>query len=852
MEYYQKSVTDVLTSHATSLSGLSPADAHKRLTQHGENKLKEEHKTSALIILIRQFADLVVYILLGAVAISFFVGEYLDAFVILAILIFNALLGFFQEYKAERSIELLRKLTELKVKVIRDGELQEILSSLIVPGDIIVLEAGDRVCADTRIIEAKNLQTDESSLTGESIPCTKQIAALSGVVDLAERANMLYSGTSVVRGTGKGVVVGTGMHTEIGKIAEMVQHIKQTPTPLQVKLKELGKTLGFLVFAVCVSVFLIGILRNLNTVETLLTAVSLAVAAVPEGLPAVVTICLALSVQHMIRRNALIKRLKSIETLGSVTVICSDKTGTLTTNEMTVKKLYVNQTLVDVGGEGYNSLGSFSIEGKAVEPQSFKLLLDIAASCNNSTKDIGDPTERALLFAALKGDVTTKRNRIDEIPFDSDKKYMATMHEKGVTYYKGAPEVILGMCHSIIINGKRRRLIQRDMQKILTINHQMADDALRVLAMAFSYKHEMCFVGLMGMIDPPKEGVKEALTIAETAGITSIMITGDHPRTAAAIATQIGLHGDVLSGHELSEMSDDDLKHKVKKYTIFARATSEHKVRILEALQRNGEVVAMTGDGVNDAPALKKADVGIAMSLKGTNVTRDAADMVLTDDHYSSIVSAVEEGRTVYDNIKKFVNYLLSANAVEVGVILIGLLIGLPLPLLPLHILWMNLMTDSWPALALSTDRPDSNMMRRPPRDPNESLFKNLKGQMLFTALFGTGIILTLFAVTNNLYGVEKARSITLTALILFEICKAFTCKTREPFKGIFTNTWLNLAALFSLALQILIIYTPLHTLFSLVPLSINDWVWVALVGSTGYFVLELYKLILTPREQYI
>ncbi len=847
MEYYTKEVTEVLHLQATSERGLASSEASLRLQEYGKNVITDDHKIHPITIFFRQFNSIVVYILLLAAVISFVVKEFLDAYTIIAILLFNAVLGFIQEYKAERAVELLRKLTSLKTKVVRSGKLAMIPSADLVPGDIVVFEAGDKICADMRIIEANNLQVDEASLTGESRPVGKFIDAMKGIIDLAERKNMAFSGTAVVRGTGLGVVVSTGMKTELGKIARMVQSVEEAETPLQKKLGEVGSFLGYLVIGICIAVFGMGLWRNLEIIETLLTAISLAVAAIPEGLPAVVTVCLALSVQHMIKRNALVKRLRSIETLGSITTICSDKTGTLTKNEMTVKKIYVNHKSYEVTGDGYNTEGRFISDVEVVDPSNFSRLLDIAVSCNNATEEFGDPTERALLFAALKGDVH-KRERDNEIPFDSDAKFMATFHGN-IGFYKGAVEVILGMCHFIDIEGKTRRLLEKDVKKIEVVNQQMADDALRVLAMAYKKGESMYFVGLMGMIDPPKDGVAEALGLCEQAGIRAIMITGDHPSTAAAIAKQVGMHGEVMTGKELDDTDDDHLREYVRTRSIFARTTSEHKVRILSALQRNGEIVAMTGDGVNDAPAVKKADVGVAMSMRGTDVTRDTADMVLTDDNFSSIVSAIEQGRIVYDNIRKFVNYLLSANAVEVGVIVISMLLGMPLPLLPLQILWVNLMTDSWPALALGIGKAEEDVMKRKPRHPKESIFRGLTGDFIITGILGTLVVLGIFVWAEGVMELAEARTVALSTLITFELFRAYSCKNTKAFGSIFSNKWLNLSVILSILLQVLIIYSPLHIAFKLVPIGFSEWWKIILFSSTGFFFLEFWKIIKFRKE---
>ncbi len=840
MTYHSLAVQEVLRLKDTSVNGLTDVEAEQRLKRHGENKLREERRIHPIQIFFRQFNEIVIYILLFAALVSFFLREYLDAYVILGIIVFDAILGFVQEYKAERAVELLKKLTTLKAKVIRNGVVREIPSNLLVPGDVVFLEAGDKVPADIRIFEARNLQTSEASLTGESQPCTKQIGPINKDVELAERNNMMYSSTIVVRGTGKGIVVETGMDTEVGKIASLIQEVKETKTPLQVKLAQLGRFLGVLVLLIAALVFAIGVLKGLGIYEMLLTSISLAVAAVPEGLPAVVTICLALSVQTMIRSNALVKKLKSIETLGDITVICSDKTGTLTKNEMTVRKIYVNNSVIETTGYGYNADGEFYKDGERVDPKEFQLLLEIAMTCNNATKTVGDPTEMALLYAALKGGAD-RLERVDEIPFDADKKYMATVH-KGFSYYKGAVEIILDMCKYINIGGKTRRLLPKDREKILKVNQQLAEEALRVLAMAYEKHGEMHFVGLMGMIDPPKDNVKEAIELCKLAGIRSMMITGDHPLTAKAIAHQVGLDGRIVIGKELDVMTDEELHVAVKDCSIFARTSSSHKVRILKALQANGEIVAMTGDGINDAPALKRADVGVAMSLKGTDVSRDAAEMVLLDDNFATIVNAVKNGRVVYDNIRKFVDYLLCANTVEVGVIIVSLIIGLPLPLLAVHLLWVNLMTDSWPALALGIDTPAEDVMRRKPRSVRERITSGMTGNIIVTGIIGTVIVLALFY--YNVDDLPKARTVAFSTLILFELFRAYSSRSQKAFAlNFFSNRWLNLAALVSIGLQALVIYTPLHIAFKVVPLMVQDWAYVVLLASAGFFGLELFKL---------
>jgi P-type Ca2+ transporter type 2C len=845
MSYHDKTVKEVLDLTATHEEGLTTAEAQKRILEYGPNKLDKGKKEGPIKIFLRQFNDVLIYILILASVVSFFVGERLDAYVIFAILMFNAIFGFVQEYKAEKAIELLRKLTTLTTKVIRDGKIIPLPSSDIVKGDVIVLESGDKVPADLRIIEERNLHTDEAALTGESNPINKTINSLSQKTPLAERKNMLFSSTNIVRGTAKAVVVETGMQTEIGKIAKMVQEAEYHATPLQKKLKEFSKFLGYITILICALVFIIGVIRGLPLLDMFMTAVALAVAVVPEGLPAVVTVSLAIGVQRMVKRNALIRRLSSIETLGCITVICSDKTGTLTKNEMTVTRLYANQNFYTLTGRGYNDMGEFldSSNDKIDPEQEFPLMLECATSCNDATETTGDPTEMALLFAGKKGKFT-KRQRTNEIPFDSDTKFMATMHD-GFDYYKGAPEIILKMCNSILIDGKKRRMLPKDKDKILEANKEMASNALRVLAMAQKIGNEMYFLGLMGMIDPPKENVSDALEKCETAGIRPVMITGDHPLTAAAIAMKIGMKGKVISGPELEKIDDSELKETVINYSIYARATSAQKVRILKALQSNNEIVAMTGDGVNDAPAIKNSDVGVAMSIKGTDITRDASDMVLTDDNFSSIVNSIEEGRIIYDNIKKFIRYLLSANMAEIGVILVAMLAGLPLPLLPLQILWINLMTDSWPALALGVDPPDHDVMQRKPRSSKENIITHIKFFIFAVGIIGTLAVLGIFLWSMNMgHELNKSRTFALTTLIVIEMFVVYSSKSDKPFTSMFNNRWLNIAVAFSLLLQILIIYTPLNILFKLAPLSVLEWLPVIGLGLISFLILEFLKSI--------
>ncbi len=853
MFFHDKTVQEALDKTATTESGLTQQEAFRRLQQYGPNTIKEEKKAGPIIIFLRQFHNILIYILIFATIISWLLHERLDAYVILAIIIFNAVFGFMQEFKAEKAIENLRKLTALNAKVMRDGAVKIIPSSEVVVGDIIMLEAGDKVPADLRITQASNLQVDESPLTGESMPVNKLIKPLAKEVPLAERKNMLYAGTSIIRGTAQAVVIGTAMQTEIGKIAEMVQKAEHPETPLEKKIKEFSKFLGYVISIICVLIFGVGLIRGGELLEMFLTAIALAVAAIPEGLPAIVTIALALGVQRMVKRNALIRRLNAIETLGCITVICSDKTGTITKNEMTVTKIYANQEFYTVTGRGYNATGEFldASENKVDAEKKLANLLRIAITCNNATETTGDPTERALLFAALKGKAERlKRN--DEIPFDSDTKFMATLHD-GFAYYKGAPEIILEMCTHIIIDGQKRRLLPKDKGKITNANYQMASDALRVLAIAYKKGNEMHFIGMMGMIDPPKEGVAEAIIKCQDAGIKVVMITGDNPATAEAIAERIRLKGESITGQELEKIDDTELKRVVYDYKIYARVTSAQKVRIMSALRANGEIVAMTGDGVNDAPAIKASNIGIAMSLRGTDIARDASDMVLADDNFSSIVNAIEEGRVIYDNIKKFIVYLLAANLAEVAVIFVAMLIGLPLPLLPLQILWINLMTDSWPALALGVDPPSGNVMKRKPRKTDGNLLQGSMEFIITRGLIGTLMVLGIFIwALKNLLPLEEARTYALTTLMLFELFVVFSVKNNKPFTGMFDNMWLNMAVALSFLLQIIVIYTPLNTFFKLTPLTAKEWIPMLILTIAGFILMEGIKYMKLKKSPHL
>ncbi|MEW6062818.1 MAG: calcium-translocating P-type ATPase, SERCA-type [Nanoarchaeota archaeon] len=845
-DYYTADIGEAINSLKTSVNGLSEKEAENRLRAYGLNKIEKRKEASKLTIFLMQFKSFLVFILIIAVIISLLVKEYLDAGVIGAILILNAFLGFFQEYRVERAIEALRKLTPTKARVVRDSKIKEINAEQLVPGDVIVIESGDNIPADARLIEVSALETDESSLTGESVTVKKEIKKLPKA-EVSDRTNMIFSGTTATYGRARAVVTDTGMNTELGKIANLIKKKKET-TPLQKKLDQTGKWMGLLVIIIALIIFLIGLYEDQPLFEMLLVAIALAVAAVPEGLPAVVTITLALGAQRMVKRNALIRKLSSVETLGSVNVICTDKTGTLTVNEMTVKEIYTDNRKIIATGEGYNTLGEFFDGGKKIGPEEIKLILEIAANCNNAILTVGDPTERALAAVAGKGGIKAGLKRIGEIPFDPDKKYMVTIHEKDgkkINYIKGAPEVVLKFCNYIYVNNRRIKLTPRLRRAILKENEFMANKALRVLGFAYSNDklENSIFVGLMGMIDPPRKEVKDSIKLCEKAGIRVVMITGDHKLTAEAIAKDLGIKGQCIIGKELDELSDVQLIKDVDGINIYARVNPGHKVRILKALKARGCIVAMTGDGVNDAPALKKSDIGVAMGVTGTDVAKEASDMVLVDDNFTSIVNAVEEGRMIYDNIRKFVWYLLSSNVGEVLLIFMAMLIGMPLPLLALQILWINLITDGLPALALSIDPESDKVMERKPRNPKEKILSRMS-----LNIFIVGILMALGSLfLFNNYGIGKGRTVVFSALVMFEIFNVLNARSEKEsiFKiGLFSNKYLILAIVGSILLQLAVIYTPLSALFDTVRLGLTDWVYIVLVSSSVLIAIEIKKLI--------
>ncbi len=869
--------------------GLSEAEARARLAGHGPNALAEKKGHGPLSILLDQFRNLIIWVLMGAALVSGFLQEWVDALAIVAIVILNAILGFIQEFRAEKSLEALKKLSAPMAKAVRDGHHLTLPARELVPGDLVEVEAGDNVPADARIIwHTANFAVQEASLTGESTPVAKTVLALQEPeVPLAERANMVYLGTSVTSGKARALVAETGMGTELGKIAGMIQSIEHVVTPLQRRLEEFGKWIVYAAFALVGIIFLLGVLRGGSVLEMFLTAVSLAVAAIPEGLPAVVTIALALGVRRMVKRHALIRKLPSVETLGCATVICSDKTGTLTRNEMTVRAVRTGGergSLFQVTGSGYGPEGEFVLETASADPAARPDLLGLLRSatlCNGAElyrKEAGfgfsgDPTEIALLSAAAKAGVWKDAAEKDfpfedEIPFDSERKKMTMVRRGGgvlTAFVKGAPDILLADCARIAEGGSVRPLTAADREAILRANDDLADQALRVLAVArrdldppparyeaAEVERDLVFEGLLAMIDPPREEAKEAVRLCREAGIRTVMITGDHKKTAVAIARELGFFQEgavALTGEELDRMGEEEFQAMVVKVPVYARVSPEHKLRIVRALKKRGDIVAMTGDGVNDAPAVKEADIGVAMGITGTDVTKEVADMVVTDDNFASIVAAVEEGRGIYDNIKKFVHYLLSCNAGEILVMFTAVLVGLPSPLLPIQILWVNLVTDGLPALALGVDNISPGIMKRKPRRTNEPVIPPREAVSLVlegAVVAACSLVAFGYEYFVDTAGLDKSRTMAFLVLAYCQDFHSYNCRSQKEslFRlGFFSNRNLVAASLTSLVLQLMVIYTPfMRKIFRTVPLTLQDWEIVILLASVPFWIMEAVK----------
>ncbi|MCF6155640.1 MAG: cation-translocating P-type ATPase [Candidatus Brocadia sp.] len=892
-------------------SGLSHVEAENRLIKYGYNQLEEKEGVSPLILFLGQFNDFIVWILIVAAIVSGFLGEWIDALAIVAIVIINAIIGFIQEYRAEKSLDALQKMTTPFSRVLRNSEVHSIPSRNIVPGDIVLLEAGDCVPADGRLYSSFGLKTQEASLTGESTPVSKSTEPLQNpLLPIGDRENMVFMGTSVTSGKGICVVISTGMHTELGKIAGLIQESGKEETPLQRKLEVFGKKLVYLCLGIVAIVFLLELWRKDPLLEAFLMSVSLAVAAIPEGLPAIVTIALALGVQRMVKRHVLIRKLPAVETLGCTTVICSDKTGTLTQNEMTVRKIFVNGKTIDISGTGYAPEGNFTFNNtplSEIDKRMVTFVLGIGVLCNNAHlkrdnttwKILGDPTEGAILSAAAKAGIwkeglQKKFPLASEIPFDSDRKKMSTIRKTPYSVQlvceKGAADVIVKDCTRISIGGELRDLTEDDIRVIVNENNKMADAALRVIGIAFkpvdietinpdpdSLERDLIFAGLLAMIDPPRPEVKDAVATCHKAGIKTVMITGDHKNTARAIGEELGfLRNDrkAIDGMELDTLPDEILEKEVSKIAVYARVSAEHKLRIVKAWKKQGEVVAMTGDGVNDAPAVKEASIGVSMGITGTDVTKEASDMIITDDNFASIEAAVEEGRGIYDNIKKSIHYLLSCNAGEIFTMLFASIFNLPLPLFPIQILWINIATDGLPALALGVDAVDPDIMKRPARRSTEQIIDRNLGSLIVFQGFLIALS-TLLAYLYVLYytssvkpgylhywflnklipccfggplsgDLERARTVAFSVMVISQLFHSFNCRNahRSLFMiGVFTNKKLLLATGFSLAMQVAIVYIPYsENIFKVIPLELKDWIAIFGFSTLVFIIMEIIK----------
>lgn len=895
--YYDQEISSVFEELKTSEEGLSSGEAEKRLKEYGKNELKEKEETSVFRLFLSQFKSILIAILIIASIVSALVGETVDAIVILFTVLLAGVLGFMQEYRAEKAIELLKSLTSPETVVIRDRTEKEIPSTELVPGDIILLQTGDRIPADARIIKEFNLKVDESSLTGESVPVQKNTDALPAATSEADRKNMVYAGTAVAYGRGRAVVTATGMKTSFGELAGLLGTIERSRTPLQKSLDKFGRWIGIATLIIVAFVAVLGVFSGFSPFDMFLWGVALAVAAIPEALPAVVTVGLGLGVRRMVRRNALVRKLPSVETLGATDVICSDKTGTLTQNKMTVEKIYINEQFLKVTGVGYNPEGKF-LNGDSEVPEDEKhlrILLLGAALCNDSNlheegngwKITGDPTEAALVVAAAKAgfeksELDLKYPRLAEIPFSSENKRMTTLNKledgpgsfldsKLVAFSKGAPEVILASCTRIFLEGEIRALTPEQKQAISGQVKDLADQALRVMAFSFrpleegfspeklssgetpaeKVEEDMVFSGLAGMRDPPREEVKAAIKTCEDAGIKTVMITGDHKITAAAIARELGILKEndlTLTGSELDSLEDSEFEERVERVSVYARVYPAHKLRVVEALKKKGYIVAMTGDGVNDAPALKAADMGIAMGITGTDVSKEASSMILTDDNFASIVSAVEEGRNIFKNIKNFITYGLTAHIGEVLIVLIAILGWQILPLLAVQILWINLITDGLPPMALSVEPPDRGLMKQKPRNVEEGLVTRRE----IAAGLGLGGLITLQALIilvwalDSGFSISKLQTLIFTLIVISLMFNAFNWRSDRysVFSlGFFTNRSLVYAVLTTVLLQLMVIYVPfLQFAFRTVPLSLSEWGVILALASTTLISMEVVK----------
>jgi Ca2+-transporting ATPase len=893
MKWHQKSADQALSELNTSLSGLSQDDAAQRLIMYGPNELKVKKKKHPIMMFLDQFKDFLIIVLICAGAIAGILGKPTDMIAIMAIVVLNAIIGFIQEYRAEKAMEALKMMASPSATVVRDGVPHMIPAAAIVPGDVILLEAGQIVPADMRLFEVANLKVEEAALTGESVPVEKHHLAIPDEhLPLGDRRNMAYQGTILTYGRASGVVTATGMETEMGKIASMLQEEKELKTPLQQRLTVFGKKLAYAIFVICAIVFVAGLMRGEDMMLMLLTAISLAVAAIPEALPAVITITLALGAQKLVKQNALIRKLPAVETLGSVTYICSDKTGTLTLNKMTVEEVYYDAKIIKLADLSKGTL--LESPAPTTGNMGFCLptsdyLLTSSALCNDAKMDaqgkiIGDPTEIALyIFARDRGrdknDVQHRMTRVAEIPFDSDRKSMTTFHLAAhasadsncgfISFTKGAAEVLLDRAINIYTSEGIKPIDKKDIHRV---TDKMAADGLRVLCMAMrkwekipqslapeEVEKDLTIIGLVGMMDPPRDEAREAVHLCKTAGIKPVMITGDHPITARAIAKRIGIIEEdtknIITGRELEKLPLEEFEEKVEQIRVYARVVPEQKLKIVKALQDKGQFVAMTGDGVNDAPALKRANIGVAMGITGTDVSKESSSMILLDDNFATIVNAVREGRRIYDNILKFIKYSMTCNAGTLWTIFLAPFFGMPLPLLPIQILWMNLITDSFPGLALAAEPSERKVMNRPPRSPNEGIFADGRG--LYIIKFGLVIgIAALFFQSFSISSNYPWQTMIFTALVLgrMSVVLALRSETDSLFKiGVTSNKPLLGAVALVFGLQMAVIYVPfLNPIFHTQPLTLRQLALTLFVSSVVFIAIELdkvYQRIKTPKE---
>ena len=882
--------SQVLEQLGTTPDGLSAEEARRRLERFGPNELREEEGPSPVLAFLNQFRSPLIYILLVAALLSFAGRHPVDGYVILAVVILNAVIGFSQEYRAERALEALKRLAALRASALRDREEEDIDAAELVPGDVIMLAVGDKVPADCRLFVTMSLKTDESALTGESLPIEKETDPLPADKPLAERRNMLYSGTTVAYGRGMAVVTATGMSTEIGRIASEVAAEPRRLTPVQKKLSRLAGHLGIAGLLIAVGIVAAGLARQLNLLDMFFLAVAAAVSFIPEGLPAVVTIVLAVGVQRMAKRCAVVRKLPAVETLGSATVICSDKTGTLTKNEMTVRQGYTADARFTVSGEGYAPEGHFYVEAREIVPSDYpdvELLLTALVLCNDARlhleedmwRIIGDPTEGALVVAGeklrlKKHELEAAQPRTNEVPFDSEKRYMATLHElpdgRKVAYVKGAPEVVLSMSDRYRAGGEVAELASEIAAEFAARNAEMAAGALRVLAAGYKefpaetqeiehpdVESGLVFLGAVGMIDPPREEAKRAVQAAREAGMRVIMVTGDHPDTARTVAELLGLLGEgmrVVPGRTLDAMTDDQLAAEIERIAVFARVEPQHKIRIVRALRDRGQIVAMTGDGVNDAPALKLADIGIAMGITGTDVAKEAADMVLLDDNFATIVSAIEEGRSIFANIRRVVLYLLATNTGEILVYMSGILAGIPIPLLPTQILWINLVTDGFSTVPLSMEPKEEGILREPPRNPREPIVnRQVVYHIVFVALFMLVGTLALYRYELEHTTLDRARTHAFVVMALFQIFNIFNVRSSRYSIfdiGVLSNPYVLVGATASVLAQIAAVHMAFfQSVFHTVPLSSSEWALAVAVASTVFWAEEIQKAIARRRR---